>query len=149
MEAGEIYLYPGNLFAHKDSHRVTTVLGSCIAVCLWDPVLKIGGINHYLLPFWNGEGLPSPRYGNIAIKELVRKMQKLGSHPQHLVAKLFGGASLNNANGFLNIGGRNIMLAEDMLAGEGIGIIGKDVGGDRGRKLLYYTDSGLARVKKV
>ncbi len=62
MEENTHYLHPGNLFAHRTPHIVTTILGSCVAVCLWDPINNIGGINHYMLPLWNGEGLPVPKY---------------------------------------------------------------------------------------
>ena len=71
---GKHYLYPSALFAEKTPFMVDTVLGSCVAVCLFDNQLKIGGINHYMLPFWNGNGLASPKYGNIATEKLVEKM---------------------------------------------------------------------------
>ena len=73
------YLYPGELFVHREPHVVSTVLGSCISVCLWDPERRLGGINHFLLPLWNGEGLPTPKYGNIAISRLIEKMEALGA----------------------------------------------------------------------
>ncbi|MBF0165687.1 MAG: chemotaxis protein CheD, partial [Magnetococcales bacterium] len=62
---------PGALFAQNGAYVITTVLGSCIAVCLWDRMRKEGGMNHYKLPLWNGDGLPSPKYGNIAIAKLI------------------------------------------------------------------------------
>ena len=65
------YLYPGTLFVHRQPHRITTVLGSCVSVCLWNQTARLGGINHYLLPLWNGEGLQTPKYGNIAIVKLI------------------------------------------------------------------------------
>ena len=74
-EFGKHYLYPGALFINKRAYYVTTILGSCVAVCIYDRRLKIGGINHYLLPLWNGDGLPSPKFGNIAIKQLISKMR--------------------------------------------------------------------------
>jgi len=80
------YLIAGSLFAHKERHMVTTVLGSCVSVCLWDCVRKRGGINHYMLPFWNGEGLASPKYGNIAIAKLIEKMLEFGSDRRNLRA---------------------------------------------------------------
>lgn len=129
---------------------VTTVLGSCISVCLWDPVTGTGGINHYMLPLWNGEGLPSPKYGNIAIRKLIDKMLLLGCRKENLKAKVFGGgAVMQTSGGLLNVGERNIMLAEDLLAEESIPIVSKDVGGDYGRKLIFCTASGTVLVKKI
>ncbi len=73
------YLYPASLFADKEPHVVTTILGSCVAVCLYDSVLNQGGINHYMLPLWTGQGLASPRYGNCAIDRLIERMIAGGS----------------------------------------------------------------------
>ena len=83
------YLYPGTLFAHRQAHLVTTVLGSCVSVCLWDAAARVGGINHYLLPLWNGEGLATPKYGNIAIVKLIEKVQSYGAGGK-VVPKVFG-----------------------------------------------------------
>ncbi len=142
------YLLPGNLFVHEEEHIVTTVLGSCVSVCLWDPVTKIGGINHYMLPLWNGEGLASPRYGNIAITKLVERVLDLGAEPAKLKAKVFGGGDvLGGKNGFMNIGERNILLARDMLRDAGIPIVSADTGGKNGRKLLFNTRTGVVLVK--
>ena len=130
------YLLPGGLFAHECEHLVTTVLGSCVSVCLWDPLQKIGGINHFMLPLWNGEGLASPRYGNIAIDKLIEKVTGLGADPENIRAKVFGGGDVLTCNGFLSIGQRNIELARDHLADAKIPIISADTGGKNGRKLF-------------
>ncbi|MBF0558651.1 MAG: chemotaxis protein CheD [Nitrospirae bacterium] len=146
----DYYLYPGLIFAQKEMCMVTTVLGSCVSVCLWDPVYNTGGINHYMLPLWNGEGLPSPKYGNIAIRKLIEKMMALGCRKENLKAKVFGGgAVLQTSGGLLNVGERNIILAEDILAEEKIPIISRDVGGSQGRKLIFCTGSGTVLVKKI
>ncbi|NOZ69200.1 MAG: chemotaxis protein CheD [Deferribacteres bacterium] len=144
------FLHPGAIFAVKEEYIVTTIVGSCIAVCLWDPVLMIGGINHYMLALWNGEGLPSPRYGNIAIPKLIEKMLMLGCNKNNLKAKIFGGASLiNSSSGLLNVGTRNIMLAEDMLKEEKLPIISRDVDGNFGRKIIFNTKTGGVLLKRV
>ncbi len=142
------YLLPGNIFAHRDEYTVTTVLGSCVSVCLWDPASGIGGINHYMLPLWNGDGLASPRYGNIAIEKLIEKMLDLGADRGRLRAKIFGGGDvLKVTNSFMKIGARNVVLAQDILRDEKIPIISSDTGGQNGRKLLYNTRTGVALVK--
>jgi chemotaxis protein CheD len=145
------FLHTSAIFVKRGDHRVITVLGSCIAVCLWDPVLKLGGMNHYMLPLWNGEGLPSPRYGNIAITKLIEKMLSLGSQKASLKAKIFGGASSAsfNSKGLVSVGDRNIMLARDILGDERIPILGSDVGGKFGRKVIFFTDSGSVLVRKL
>jgi chemotaxis protein CheD len=146
----EHYLYPGALFAQKGEYIVTTILGSCVAVCLWDPVLNIGGINHYMLALWNGEGLPSPKYGNIAITKLIEKMLGLGSRKENLKAKVFGGGEvLQSSSGILNVSQRNIELAKKMLEEEKIPILSSDLGGNQGRKLKFNTETGKVLLKKI
>jgi len=143
------YLYPGGLFAAPEPHRVTTVLGSCVAVCLWDPLRRIGGINHYLLPLWNGEGLPTPRYGNIAIDALLERMLTLGAARSGLQAKVFGGAAMwENSNGLLAVGERNIALARRQLERQGIPVVAADVGGDSGRKIIFETATGSVLLRR-
>lgn len=142
------YLMPGNIFAHLDEYTVTTVLGSCVSVCLWDPARRLGGINHFMLPLWNGDGLASPRYGNIAIAKLIEKMLELGADRNNLKAKIFGGGDvLKVTSSFMNIGARNVVLAQDLLRDERIPIISADTGGQNGRKLLYNTRNGVVLVK--
>lgn len=146
----EHYLFPGNLFASTEPYVVTTVLGSCVSVCLIDESAGIGGINHYMLPLWNGEGLASPKYGNIAIEKLLEKVLQLGANRSRLKAKVFGGGEvLKISNGVLNVGERNIKLAEDMLHDMRIHVAGKDVGGQTGRKLLFNTSTGKVLMKRL
>lgn len=144
------YLYPGMVFAEPGRFSVTTLLGSCVSVCLWDPAARVGGMNHYLLPLWNGDGLMTPRYGNIAIPMLIEKLVQAGCSKTNLRAKVFGGASvLDSSGGFLNVGERNIRYAEAALEEARIPVAGRDVGGTCGRKILFETDSGDVFVKKL
>ncbi|KJR41267.1 chemotaxis protein CheD [Candidatus Magnetoovum chiemensis] len=146
----EHFLYPGTLFAQKEPYTITTILGSCVAVCLWDPIFKYGGMNHYLLPLWNGDGIPSPKYGNIAIQKLIERMMYLGSNKKNIKAKVFGGGSvIQNTSGLLNVGERNIMIAEDMLAEEGIPVLASNTGGNQGRKIILTTDTCSVLLKKI
>jgi chemotaxis protein CheD len=135
------------LVAHRGELEITTLLGSCIAVCLWDSSRAYGGMNHYMLPLWNGDGLPTPKYGNVAIEKLIEKMLQFGCEKRNLVAKCFGGASLiADATGMMQIGARNIAVAEELLEIHRIPIIAKEVGGLQGMKVIYNTQSGLALV---
>jgi chemotaxis protein CheD len=142
------YLHPANLFASAEGHLVTTVLGTCIAVCLWDRLLRIGGINHYMLPLWNGAGLSSPKFGNVAMVRLIEKMEQLGSRRSNLVAKVFGGKASGNEHALLNIGARNTELAEVMLNEAGIEIVARSVGGPFGRKLTFNTATSEVLLKR-
>jgi chemotaxis protein CheD len=109
------YLLPGGVFAHPEPHQVTTVLGSCVAVCLWDSDRRLGGINHYLLALWNGEGLPTPRYGNIAIHKLAEKVERAGAKRSRIKAKIFGGSSILQTVGAVKRRGAEHQVAVDLL----------------------------------
>lgn len=141
------YLYPGGLFVTVPSYRITTILGTCVAVCLWDSLLKVGGINHYLLPLWNGDGLASPRYGNIAIEKLVERMMENGSRLTDIQAKVFGGKIDDKKESVYNIGQRNIDLAFSTLKECNIPIVSKSIGGNKGRKILFFSDTGQVLMK--
>jgi chemotaxis protein CheD len=145
---GTHYLHPATLFASNDAHQVTTVLGTCVAVCLWDRVRRVGGINHYMLPLWNGSGLSSPKFGNIAIARLLEKMEQLGSRRPNLIAKLFGGKASGNEHALLNIGERNAELAEQMMREARIEVTARNLGGPFGRKLIFNTQTGEVLLKR-
>jgi chemotaxis protein CheD len=143
------YLYPGMLFAEPQPHRVTTVLGSCVAVCLFDPVSRIGGINHYMLALWNGEGLPTPRYGNVAIDALIERLLGFGCLATRLQAKVFGGSAMwDSTSGLTSIGERNIELAWRILDGRGIPVVAQDVGGAVSRKIILMTGTGEVLLRR-
>ena len=150
MEENTHFLYPAAMFASRTPHMVTTILGSCVAVCLYDPVAKVGGINHYMLPLWNGQGLASPKYGNIAIEKLVDKMVSLGCTRNNLQAKIFGvGEVIETHITQFNIGARNIKLAYEALEELKIPILGQSVGGKLGRKILFNTESFEVKQKFI
>ena len=144
------FLYPSALFVSRKPCRIKTILGSCIAVCLWDPVLQYGGMNHFMLPLWNGQGLASPKYGNIAIEKLISKMLQHGSKKEQLRAKLFGGSQrLETKISSMEIGKRNILLAKDYLQDEKIPVVSNSVGGSRGRKIVFHTETGDVMMKYI
>jgi len=147
----KIYLHPGQLYATRESSLVTTILGSCVAVCLYDPVTQIGGVNHFLLPVAGTDGQKSPRFGNFAVPDLVGKVVKLGAQHDRLQAKLFGGANVIEAfrDRENHLGAQNVRIARELLAAEAIPVIGEDVGGHKGRKLVFLTDNGSAWIKEL
>ncbi|MFW6226917.1 MAG: chemotaxis protein CheD [Bacteroidota bacterium] len=150
MEPKTYFLYPSTMFCSREPHLVNTILGSCVAVCLYDPVNRTGGINHYMLPFWNGEGLASPKYGNIAIERLVEKMLSLGSKKSNLIAKVFGGGEVIDTQiSQFHIGERNIEIALRVLKELNIKIAGQSLGGKNGRKIQFNTETGAVMQKII
>lgn len=143
------FLYPGTIFAEAQDYQISTVLGSCVAVCLWDRVLRRGGMNHIMLPLWNGEGLATPKYGNIAMEKLFAKVLSIGCQREHLVAKVFGGANVSGTGlEAYMIGDRNVALVFQMLDELRIAVAAKDVGGGVGRKIIMNTATGVVLVGK-
>lgn len=140
------FLFPSQVITSEVPCDLHTLLGSCIAVCLYDRVKRCGGMNHYMVPLWNGEGLESPKYGNIAINNLYERMLALGAQHRNMIAKVFGGAS-QYQNSVLNIGERNILIAETMLEKLRIPIVARSTGGTRGRKIIFDTGTGDVLMK--
>jgi chemotaxis protein CheD len=145
----DIYLHPGQLTVSGEPSTVTTILGSCVAVGLWDAETGVGGMNHYLLPHFAGNGSASPRFGNVAMSQLLLRMQALGARVERLRARLFGGACVVEAlrGTSVALGPRNVELARRFLKDAGIPILSEDVEGDRGRKLVFRTHDGGASVR--
>lgn len=144
------FLYPAELYLSKAPYQINTILGSCVAVCLFDPVLNIGGMNHFMLPYWNGQGLASPKYGNIANEKLLDKMLSLGCNKNNLKAKIFGGGEVIETQIVqFHIGARNIEVARLFLEEKKIPIISSSVGGKLGRKIEFFTSTGEVRQKYV
>jgi len=139
------------IYCGKEACIVTTILGSCVSVCLFDSRIIAGGINHFMLPFWNGDGLESPKYGNIAIKKLIEEMGKIGCEKDNLRAKVFGGANIlrGDISEDAGIGRRNIEIAMRILQQEKIPVISSSVGEYYGRKIIFNTGTGEVFMKKI
>jgi chemotaxis protein CheD len=143
-----VYLHPGQLFAGAEPVDVTTILGSCVSTCLWDPRARMGAINHFLLPSGDAEGEPSARFGDVAVRMVVEMLLARGSRVRDLQAKLFGGACVvHGVTRDDHLGAKNVAAARALLDRYGVPVVAADVGGRCGRKLVYRTDSGLALVK--
>ncbi len=142
------YVLPGRLFVTAEPYVVTTILGSCVAVCLWDPTLRAGGVNHFLLPHRAGPRLSSPRFGDPAMERLIAKTLALGSRPRDLQAKVFGGAHVLDQGDDRHLGARNVEVAHRVLAREGIPVVAEDVGGKGGRKVIFHTVDGRVLLRK-
>lgn len=141
-----VYLLPGTLHCAAEPTVVTTVLGSCVAVCLWHPARRVAGINHFLLP----SGEHSLRYGDIAIPALVEEMLRRGCHLHGIEAKVFGGAAvLRGEPSAHDIGPKNIDMAVEHLAHLGIPVVAQRTGGRSGLSLRLFTATGEVLVRSV
>lgn len=145
-----VYLYPGELVVTSNPSVISTVLGSCVSVCLLDPVTRSGGANHFLLPhLTRGDG-SSCRFGGTAMEMLIARMLSLGCQKRNLTARIFGGASqFEGSRDRISIGQQNVQVATRFLEDEGIPILVQEVGGSRGRKLVFHTDTGDVFVKTL
>jgi chemotaxis protein CheD len=136
------------MMVSAEPRTLSTILGSSVAVCLWDPVVCAGGMNHYLTPGATGTVPASPRCGDVAVPHLVEGLVGLGGGRDRMVARVFGGARIPPATtDGLHVGSRNVDLAVELLRHEGIAIVGGDVGGRQGRRVLFDTASGQAWVR--
>ncbi|HYW37551.1 MAG TPA: chemotaxis protein CheD [Terriglobales bacterium] len=141
------FLYPGQVFVTRDPITISTILGSCAAVCLWDRHKKAGGMNHYLLPEGVNEGPNRLRYGNVANPELLNRVLALGCEVRHLQAKLFGGSSAFSGDPLQSLGSRNVQLAEEFLRSAGIPVVERDVSGKHGRRLAFQVLDGVTTIR--
>jgi chemotaxis protein CheD len=128
---------------------LTTILGSCVSACLRDPVVGVGGMNHFLLPGDNGNsghtgrGASALRYGVHAMELLVNGLLQRGAQRSRLEAKLFGGARM--MKGLTDVGELNASFAERFLQDEGIALVGGSLRGAQGRRIQFWPVSGRAR----
>lgn len=130
------------------SVQLSTILGSCVAVCLHDPVARIGGMNHFLLPFGQEEGTNRPvRYGLFAMEMLINALMKEGARKSQLQAKIFGGARISSD--LRDIGQSNAAFARNFLATENIPCTAESLGGTNARRLVFQPATGHARMLLV
>jgi chemotaxis protein CheD len=149
--AVEVYRYhlaPGNSFTCGGQAMISAVLGTCVAVCLHDRRLKIGGMNHFLYPKSGFFGSPSSDYGDVAIPQLINKLRRMGSRVEDLEAQIIGGANIPGARD-QSTGGKNVNIARKILKKNGIPVVSEDVGGFKGRRLIFHTGTNETLVMKT
>lgn len=148
IHGSSTFIHVGQIHIDQAPGAISTVLGSCVAVCLYDSKLGIGAMNHYLLPFWNGNGLQTPKFGNISIPKMIEQMVLHGSSAKTLEAKIFGGASMNiGGSEAMMIGEKNVLVAREILKEYRIPIVAEDVGGQNGRKIQFDLERGKVLMK--
>ena len=145
-------ILPGEYFVSSDSMIVYTILGSCVSACIRDPIAKVGGMNHFMLPAPKGENGhdswgESTRYGSYAMELLINEILKRGGNKSRLEVKIFGGGKLFESK--IDVGQKNVEWAIEFLRCEGLPIVKADVGDMYPRKVYYFTETGKVLMKKV
>lgn len=147
----QAYLLPGQLYASAEPCQIKTILGSCVAICLWDKRRGAGGMNHFLLPSCREGHTPSLRYADEATRVLLEQLRDLGCRPPNLRAKIFGGSAISqHRDRYINsLGAQNVAVALGLMRANGIPVIAQETGGPQGRKLLFNTDDGVAWAQRI
>jgi chemotaxis protein CheD len=140
---------PGEYYITQRDMMIVTVLGSCVSACMRDPVAKVGGMNHFMLPTRDAEGplSASARYGAYAMEVLINKLFALGARRERLEAKVFGAARV--LPGMSDIGERNARFAIDYLKRESIRVLANDLGHDEPCKIYFFAQTGRVLLKRL
>jgi chemotaxis protein CheD len=129
----------------EGGRSITTILGSCVASCVYDEGMKVGGMNHFLLPESNNISVQAASFGVNAMELLINDLIKLGARRDRLRCKVFGGARM--IAGLSDVGQKNAHFILDFLRREGIECAGQSLGGTQARRVEFWPDSGRARQK--
>ncbi len=143
-----VKVLPGEYYVSNEDLVIMTVLGSCIAACIWDGRARTGGMNHFMLPdgdIADGSG----RYGSYAMELLINEMLKLGARRESMQAKVFGGAQVMAGFTTMNVGERNTQFVLEYLATERIPVVSQDVLDIHPRKVCFFPLTGKALVKRL
>ena len=140
----------GEVEASAEPVLLTTILGSCVAVCLYDPVTGIGGMNHFMLPDARPDGPLPSRYGVQAMELLINRLMQLGAERRRLEAKAFGGANVLSAfAGERSVADANVAFIRKFLATEGIPLVAERLGGSEPLEVRFHTAAGRAQVRTL
>jgi two-component system chemotaxis response regulator CheB len=147
----KVFLQPGELAFQKEPAHITTIVGSCISVCIWDKDLHYGGMCHYYLPTRSQQHSPDNNYGEKAIPNLLKKFKHAGSLHRSLVAKIVGGGHVIDVElgSDRDVGDANIKIAVETLGKFAIPIVGRAIGGQHGKKVSFNTATGLVEFQNL
>lgn len=148
IELFKYYLQPGHLFINREPSVVSTVIGTCVVVCLWDFKKRYGGANHFVQPVAKNKNQAKVLYGNVATTTLIKMMMEQGSHLCDLEAQIIGGG-IPPHNKNCKLGEKNIEVAKRMLSKYSISVVSCDVGGYKGRKFYFHTEKGECIIHKL
>ena len=142
---------PGEVYATQRNMVIVTVLGSCVSACMRDPTSNVGGMNHFMLPYHEGEPdgplSESARYGAYAMEVLVNHLLSLGARRDRLEAKIFGAGRI--IPGMSDVGARNANFAMEYLEREKIPVLAQDLGRDEASKVYFFPRTGRVLVKRL
>jgi chemotaxis protein CheD len=142
---------PGEVYATQRNMVIVTVLGSCVSACMRDPTSSVGGMNHFMLPYHEGEPdgplSESARYGAYAMEVLVNHLLSLGARRDRLEAKIFGAGRI--IPGMSDVGARNANFAMEYLEREKIPVLARDLGRDEASKVYFFPRTGRVLVKRL
>ncbi|WP_348674702.1 chemoreceptor glutamine deamidase CheD [uncultured Abyssibacter sp.] len=144
-----IKLLPGEFAGEADNTMLVTILGSCVAACLWDEQAGVGGMNHFMLPGDGGVQTGSGRYGVHAMEQLINRLLSLGAERARLRAKLFGGAAVVRSMTQSDVGESNISFVGNYLKTERIPVVASDLAGPWPRRVHFFAGCGRAFVKRL
>lgn len=148
----QVTIHIGGVVATREPTIIKTLLGSCIAACLRDPVASVGGMNHFMLPATSNDDAEAnlSRFGVHAMELLIGEIQKMGGQRSRLEAKVFGGGHvLQIAESVNGVPQQNIRFIHGFLRAEGIPLLAHDLGGRSARYILFDTGSGKVRLKRL
>jgi chemotaxis protein CheD len=138
-------VFPGEFYITRETNEVlVTVLGSCVSACIRDPVVGVGGMNHFMLPqhgsgAW-GNDLKSTRFGNFAMEKLINELIKAGCVRERMEIKVFGGGNVTDSSNA--VGSENAEFIMAYLKAEGLKCAARDLGGTLPRRIHYYPSTG-------
>lgn len=148
-----IKVLPAQLYATDEEVPISTVLGSCVAACLYDPIARVGGMNHFMLPDAPTDPAVDPvwatRYGKPAMEALIRELLSLGARQERLEAKVFGGAMVLPGMNRLNVGTRNAAFVRHYLQQVGMRKVAEDLEGVDPRRVTLMPTTGVVRVRRL
>jgi chemotaxis protein CheD len=146
-----VKIFSGDWYvATQPNEMLTTILGSCISACIRDPIIRIGGMNHFLLPgneSMVAKASEAARYGVFAMESLVNGILKVGGRKERLEVKIFGGGNVTSNSA--KIGSKNAAFVREFLKDEGLRIASQDLEGDLPRRIHYFPDTGKVMMRKL
>ncbi len=150
-------ILPGECYVSGHGEIIATVLGSCIAACIRDKEIGVGGMNHFMLPLQNENSQINRAnlvnselcYGNWAMEYLINTIIKMGGRRDRLEVKVFGGGKVLSGMTNIDIGRRNVEFVLDFLDRDRLKVVAKDLGSDHPRKVLYFPDTGAVKLKRL
>jgi chemotaxis protein CheD len=151
----DVILDPGQFYFGTSDQRIGTLLGSCVAITMWHPTARVGGMCHYLLPsraphIQSDDEALDGRYGDEALEMFMREIDRTGTFPEDYQAKLFGGGDQfpgHRADGALAVHARNVAAGLQLLAGYGLPVTAQHVGGSGPRQVVLDLSNGHVWVR--